>query len=374
MVYLDHNATSPPLPEVVDEVSRVLRDVPWNPGSRHTAGRKARQVLEQSRETIAGILGAHPDELIFTSGGTESINLAIHGLVRTSGVIATPPGEHPATEQAIAALEGRGFAHLELPIDANGCLQQDAVSRFEPGKVALVSVLLAHNETGVIQDVTPLAEFCGAQRVPLHLDAVQAVGKIEVDFAKLDVAALSFAAHKFQGPRGIGGLLVRRGERLQPILYGGGQEEGRRPGTEPVALAAGMAKALEVWHTNREATTAQIRTLRDRLHQVLRERCAPVHVHGEDVERLPNTLNIAFPGCDGDALLVGLDLAGVCASLGSACASGSTEPSPILVAMKAPSEIAGASLRISLGPQTTPPEIERAATAIAEVVGRLRSC
>uniref|UniRef100_A0A7C2JYY8 Cysteine desulfurase n=1 Tax=Schlesneria paludicola TaxID=360056 RepID=A0A7C2JYY8_9PLAN len=377
---LDANATTRPLPEVVDTVAKHLRDLWGNPGSRHALGRAARRVLEASRESIAAILGAEPDEVLFTSGGTEANNTAVFGLVRgNGGTIVLSPAEHPATLEACRVLMRRGFALHRLPVDSQGRLVLDEHTGQKPtgcnpwaSDTRLAAIILAHNETGVIQDVAPLVERCREHNVPLHLDAVQAVGKIPVDFHALGATTLSFGAHKFHGPRGIGGLLIRKGTRLTPLLYGGHQEQDRRAGTEAVPLIAGMAKALELWHADRDRRTQHLTTLRDRLQGALTERCAPVVVNSGEARRLPNTLSIAFPGLDGEALLVALDLAGVCCSLGSTCASGSTEPAPILVAMGAGSDVYRSSVRLSVSAANTLAEIDAAVERIAEVVSRLR--
>jgi len=380
---LDANATTRPLPEVAEVVARELRETWGNPGSRHALGRRARRVLEDSRESIAAILGAFPDEIVFTSGGTEANNFAILGLARGSGgVIELSPGEHPATLEACRALQQRGWSLRMWPVDDQGRIVR------EPGRVApdvrLAALILAHNETGVIQELkTPGADAPGSPGgisdtyrsagIPLHLDAVQAVGKIPVHFHELGATTLSFGAHKFHGPRGIGGLLVRRGTRLAPLLYGGHQEQERRPGTEPVALIAGMAKALEVWSRDAERRTQHLTTLRDRLQSELSQRCSPVVINSGHAPRLPNTLNIAFPGLDGEALLVALDLAGVCCSLGSTCASGSMEPAAFLVAMGCPPQVYRASVRFSVSIENTAAEIEDAIERIARVVAHLRN-
>jgi len=369
-IYLDNNATTRPLPEVVEAMDRVWRDAFANPGSRHAAGRAARRVLETGRETVARVLDAEPDEVVFTSGGTESINAALLGLARGMGTIATGPGEHPATEETVRVLVQRGWRHETLKVDGEGRLVEGPVGGIP--SVKLVSLLLAHNETGVVQDVRPLVECCNTSGVPTHLDGVQAVGKIPVSFKALGATTLSFGAHKFHGPRGVGGLLVRRGVTLAPLHFGGHQETDRRPGTEPVALIAGMAKALELWAQDEEGRTAKARAARDRLEAGLAAACLPVVVHGKDAPRLPNTASVAFPGLDGEALLVALDLEGVACSLGSTCASGSAEPAPILLAMGVPPEVALATVRLSVSFETTAEEVDEAVRRIAGVVKRLR--
>lgn len=369
-IYLDNNATTPPLPEVVEVVARVMRDCYGNPGSQHRAGRQARQVLEESREQIAGWLGANPKELIFTSGGTEANNLALRGLTHgLSGSLAISPGEHPSCLEVCTAPAMRGWNLHKFPVDHCGQL----ASIDMPTDTRLVSMILAHNETGVIQDVQPLAAACRSRGVPLHLDGVQAVGKIEVNFDDLGATTLSFGAHKFHGPRGVGGLLIRDGTRVIPLMRGGHQEFERRPGTEPVALIAGMAKALELWHASQAERTRTVSALRDRLQTALLERCQPAVVNGEEAPRLPNTLNISFPGVDGEAILVALDLEGVCCSLGSTCASGSAEPAPILIAMGLTPDLYRSAVRFSLSLLNTRDEIDDAAERIASVVFRLRN-
>src|SRR5690606_9003948 len=237
-----------------------------------------------------------------------------------------PPGEHPATEESVRELESQGWQRHTLPVNSEGLIPVSAYDEVPWSDVRLATLLLAHNETGVIQDVAPLSERCRQHGIPLHVDAVQAVGKIDVDFHALGCSTMSVGAHKFHGPRGIGALLVREGVQLPPVQFGGHQESGRRPGTECVALAAGMAVALQRWHEQRQQRTATIRELRDRLEWRLLSEAAPAIVNGSLEHRLPNTLNIAFPGCPGEALLVALDLEGIACSLGSTCASGSSEP------------------------------------------------
>jgi cysteine desulfurase len=368
-IYLDNNATTPPLPEVIDEVARVMRDCYGNPGSRHRAGRKARQVLEECRENIAAWLKASPTELIFTSGGTEANNLAIRGFAQgTPGTIVVSPGEHPSVLETCRALVREGWKLHQLRVDSAGRLIPEELL----ADTKLVAVILAHNETGVIQDVAPLTEQCRARRIPLHLDAVQAVGKIPVDFRSLGATSLSFGAHKFHGPRGVGGLLVTENATLSPLLKGGHQEAERRAGTEPVALIAGMAVALQAWQTAHAERSSQVQQRRDLLQQLLLDRCSPAVVNSVEASRLPNTLNISFPGVDGEALLVALDLEGVACSLGTTCASGSSEPAAILVAMGLSADLYRSAVRFSLSFLNSQAEIEIAAERISRVVAALR--
>jgi len=372
-IYLDNNATTQPFPEVIEVMAEHFAEAYANPGSSHAAGRIARRVLEDAREQLAAMLGAKPQEVLFTSGGTESTNLAVFGLTASApGTMALTAGEHPATVQACLQLEQRGWQKTHLPVDACGCLLPDAVDSLPWDELKLVTIILAHNETGVIQDVEPLSARCRELQIPFHLDAVQAVGKIPVDFERLGVTSLALGAHKFHGPRGVGALLLREGTRLAPYLFGGHQEAGRRPGTEPVALIAGMARALHIWHADAERRMQRVAELRDLLEQGLQRGCGSVVVHGQQAQRLPNTLNIAFPGLAGEALLVALDLQGVACSLGSTCASGSAEPAPVLVAMGCPHDVATASVRFSLSSDTTESEIHEATSRITGVVNQLR--
>ncbi len=373
-IYLDHNATTPPDPGVIASMDTAWREAYGNPGSRHSAGRHARRALEDARELVAGILGARPSEVIFTSGGSEANNTALFGYTQGAPAsIALPTGEHPSIEMAVRRREAQGWQRVTLPLNEHGLIQVDALDSRDWSELRAVTLLLAHNETGVIQPVGKLAELCLTHQVPLHLDAVQAVGKIDVNFEELQATSLSLGAHKFHGPRGVGALLLREHARIPPLLFGGHQERDHRAGTEPVALAVGLAKALEIWHKDRVRLRERLTQLRDRLESRLLKTCGPIVIHGAAVERLPNTSNIGFVACDGEALLVALDLAGVSCSMGSACASGSSEPAPILLGMGCSRDLALSSLRFSVGRENTISEIDDAAERIASVVTRMRN-
>lgn len=372
-IYLDNNATTRVFPEVADCISSAWQTAFANPGSQHSFGRDARRVLEDSREQLAAMLDADASEVIFTSGGTESINMAVYGLTAgRTGCIALTAGEHPATSMACERARQAGLSLVTLPVDTQGCLVQEHLESLPWPELRLVCVILAHNETGVIQDVRRLSELCSQHRVPLLLDAVQAVGKIPVRFHELGAAALAFGAHKFHGPRGVGGLLLQRGVRLAPFMEGGHQESGRRAGTEAVPLIAGMTRALQLWHQDQVNRQATLRDLRDRLQLRLQQTCSPVIVHGDAAQRLPNTLSMAFPGIPGEPLLINLHLQEVACSLGSTCSSGSAEPAPALLAMGLPRDVCNSSVRFSLSILNTPAEIDAAAARIAAVVSRLR--
>ena len=358
----------------MDVIRDRLLDSFANPGSRHFEGRQARKVLEAAREQIAEILGADADEVVFTGGGTEASNIAILGCTTgPPGTIVLSAGEHPATTETCQFLEKQGWKLLQLDVDAEGRILTEQYARLPWGEIRLVTLILAHNETGVIQDLARLGLLCREKNVPFHVDAVQAVGKIPVDFHALACTTLALGAHKFHGPRGIGALLVRQDVSLTPFQFGGHQEQGRRPGTELVALADGMAKALDTWNSEKDNRAQALKQLRDRLQQGLQQRCAPVTVNGSLDHRLPNTLNISFPGLDGDAILVALDLEGVACSLGSTCASGSAEPAPALVAMNCPPDVYRSAVRFSLSYENTADEIDETVERIARVIARLRS-
>jgi cysteine desulfurase len=372
-IFFDHNSTTRPLPEVIDAISVCSRESFANPGSQHAEGRVARRALEDARERIAAILGAKPGEVIFTSGGTESINLAILGLAADRpGTVLLTAGEHAATREACGHLERHGWKRRLLDVDSEGRIIQDRLDDLPWSQFSLATLILAHNETGVIQDAAPLALRCAQFGVPLHLDAVQAIGKMPVHFQDLNAAALSLAAHKFHGPRGIGAVLLREGISLRPRQLGGHQEAERRAGTESVSLAIGMAVALERWLTEQTRWETKLRGLQERLERGLTTACDPIVINGSREHRLPNTSNVAFPGVDGEALRVALDLAGIACSLGSTCASGSTELSPALLAMGCPPEIASCSVRFSLSFENTLDEVDEAVRRIALCVARLR--
>lgn len=372
-IYLDNNATTRVLPEVAEVMADAWNTAFANPGSQHSFGRDARTVLEDSRDTIAGVLGADSSEVIFTSGGTESINAAVRGFtLGRTGTIALTRGEHPATVKAYQRAAEQGLQQIYLEVDSQGLLLADQIDALPWDTLKLITVILAHNETGVIQNLEPWAHRCRQEGVPLLVDAVQAVGKVKVDFRQLGAAALAFGAHKFHGPRGIGGLLLQRGVQLPPLLEGGHQESGHRAGTEPVPLIAGMSKALEIFDNTLSDRTATVRALRDQLQSAVLDTCDPALVHAADAPRLPNTLSIAFPGVDGEAMLVNLDLEGIACSLGSTCASGSAEPAPALLAMGCAADICTSSVRFSLSHLNTAEEIQDAAQRISRVINRLR--
>ena len=372
LIYLDNNATTPLLPAVWDAMRPFAVEAYGNPASAHRAGRRARQGLEDAREHVAALLGARPDEVVFTSGATEANNLALFGLCgEPPARLLASPVEHPSVAEPLRQLAAAGFALDELPVDAEGVIRDDALPDLLRPETRLLAVMLANHETGAVQPIRALAGRL-AGRAAFHCDATQAVGKIPVHFADLGVTALALSAHKFHGPKGVGALLVRRGVKLRPRTWGGHQQQGRRPGTEAVALAVGLAAALDLAGRERGQRTSMVRSLRERFLAGLRATAAPVVLNGPAEGGLPHTVNVSFPGLKADALLMGLDLAGVACSAGSACSSGSLLPSPVLRAMGAPDAVLISALRFSLSALLTPAEIDEAVRRVGGTVRRLR--
>jgi cysteine desulfurase len=357
-IYLDHAATTPLRDEAREAMDRVVRERWGNPSSVHTVGRAARAALEEARERFATVIGAAPGEIVFTRGGTEADNLAVLGLAGVhGGPAACSAVEHSAVLRATGSLGGTRA--LLLPVDADGVVLAGAVDEALAAAPALVAVLWAGNEVGVVQPVEEIAGRCAAAGVPFHTDAVQALGKVPVRMDRVAATTAAFSGHKLGGPRGAGALFLRRGTALAPVLHGGGQERGVRPGTEDVAAAVGLAVAAERAEAEREGTMSRVGALRDRLESGLRDRIPGLRVNGGGADRVPHILNVSLPEGDAELLLAGLDLEGIAASSGSACASGAFRPSHVLLAMGLPPGIAGPSLRFSLGRGTTASEIER---------------
>ena len=370
MLYLDHAATTPVLPEVWEAMRPFAVEHFGNPASAHAAGRKARQALEDARERVARSLGAEPGDVVFTSGATEANNLALFGLAGSpNGHILASPIEHPCVTEPLKQLAGRGFEVEYLPVGRDGIASVDAFRGRVRVDTRLAVVMLVNHETGAVQPVKESAVLCPQSAV--HTDAAQAAGKIPVSFSDLGVTSLSVSAHKFGGPKGIGALLVRKGLKLAPQLFGGHQQQGRRPGTESVPLAVGMATALELAVSRLDEALGEMRRKRQSFVEALERACAPVVVNGP-ADGSPYILNVSFPGCRADLLLMKLDLAGVACSTGSACSSGSLLPSPVLKAMGVPDEVLRSAMRFSFGPQTTDAELDEAARRIAECVRRVR--
>ncbi|MDQ7041621.1 MAG: cysteine desulfurase family protein [Rhodothermus sp.] len=380
VIYLDHAATTPLDPRVLEAMRPYLEEHYGNPSSVHQLGRRARVAIEESRERIASLIGAEPSEIIFTSGGTEADNLALRGVLHgTRQLLITSRAEHEAILRTAEALEAEGCPVTYLQPGPDGTVTAEQVANALTKETGLVSIMHTNNELGTCSPVRAIAAVCHRQGVPLHCDAVQAVGLLPVRVDELEVDLLSASAHKFYGPKGVGFLYVRRGIELRPLLWGGKQEQGRRAGTENVAAIVGMARALELAVEEQATRLRHLQQLRARLIRRLDEALGDTFVLNtpRDPERAaPHIVNIAFPPqngepIDGEMLLLNLDLEGVCVSSGSACTSGAVEPSHVLRAIGLPSETAGAAVRFSMGWKNTEAEIDRAVEILASIVTRM---
>lgn len=375
MIYLDYNATTPLLPEAREAMEPFLGRVFGNPSSIHAAGREARAAIDDARDRMARLLGAKAHEIIFTGGGTESDNLAILGLARARAHegkhVITSATEHHAVLHAFDHLEKRdGFRVTRLPVDRGGRIDLAQLGDTITPETTLVSIMSANNETGTLQPMREAARICRERGAWFHSDAIQSFGKEPLDLRDFD--ALSLAAHKFGGPKGAGLLYLRAGLPIERLQVGGSHENERRAGTENVAAIAGMAAAAEVAVRGMEAEQTRQAQLRDRLWEGIRTVAPEAVMNGDLSARLANTLNVSLPGMDGESLLMNLDLAGICASSGSACMVGSVMPSHVLLAMGVPVELARSTVRFSLGKQTTAEEIEAALSRMPAIFDRLR--
>jgi cysteine desulfurase len=375
-VYFDHNATSLLDPRVGEEMCRIYAEVPGNPESAHSLGRAARRELSAARRSLARAIGAHERDVIFTSGGTESDNLALWGTALALGHerrhLVVSAVEHPAILDTARELERSGYSVTWLPVDGEGLPDPGDLEAAIAPDTFLVSIMLANNETGAILPVREMAAIAKERGVPFHTDAVQAVGKMPVDVEDLGVDLLSAAAHKLGGPRGVGLLYRRPGTPLRPIAGGGSQEDGLRPGTPVTALAAGFAKALELATEEMAERAAHLRRLTARLVEGIEAEVRDIRWNGPRENRLPNTLNLTVRGAGGEGMLMGLDREGFCVSTGSACSTGSALPSPVLMAMGLPPDDVSSSLRLSLGPTNTGEEVEAFLEVLPPLVSRLR--
>lgn len=374
MIYLDHNATTPLAPEAMQAMLPFLTEHFGNPSSIHAAGRETRAAIDDARDRLARLIGAKPHEIIFTGGGTESDNLAIIGLARNLASkgkhVITCKTEHHAVLHAFDYLEKReAFRVTWLPVDAFGRIDLQQLADAITPETTLVSIMSANNETGVLQPVREIGKLCRERGVLFHSDAIQSFGKEPIHSAHFD--ALSLAAHKFNGPKGAGLLWLRAGISIDRLQFGGSHENERRPGTENVAGIAGMAAAAELALAKMDTERPRQAALRDRLWQGVKQAFPPAVMNGSPEHRLANTLNVSFPGLDGEALLINLDLAGICASSGSACMVGSIQPSHVLLATGVAPELARSTVRFSLGKETTAEEIETAISRLPEILARL---
>lgn len=375
-IYFDHNATNPIAPEVLAAMMPYLTEQYGNASSIHAFGQAAREAVEQARMSVAALINAKPGEIMFTSGGTESINHAILGAVSAasgkSKHVITSAIEHVAGLDPCKALAKSGVDLTILPVDREGLVSSDDVQRAIRPETVLITIMLANNETGTVEPIAEIGKIAREKGIVFHSDAVQAAGKVPIDIEKLGVDLLSISAHKFSGPKGIGALYIRKGTHLSPLMYGGHSERDRRPGTEDVAAIAGMGRAAKLVRTIFAQESERIRALRNRLEQGLLERVPNSWVNSAHAPRVPNTSNITFPFIEGEAMVIALDLKGIACSTGAACSSGAVEPSHVLMALGLAPEDARATLRLSLGRQNTEAEIDIALEIIPQVIERLR--
>ena len=375
-IYLDHAATTPIRAEAFEAMVPFFGPRFGNPSSTHRWGREARVALDEARERVAQALGAAPDEVCFTSGGTEADNLAILGAWRAlrhdRPVVISTPIEHKAVLGAVHEIEAEGGRAVMVPVDSSGTIPLEAFTAALSDDAAICSVMWVNNEVGTVQDVPSMAAAARAHGVKFHSDAVQALGKVAIDLREVPLDYLSISGHKVGAPKGIGALFIRRGAPLTPLLFGGSQDRGRRPGTENVAYAVGFARAVELAIEDRDEECSRLEAMRDRLEAALRERIPDAVIHGRGGTRAPHILNISVPGTDSESMLMALDLKGVACSAGSACQSGSVDPSHVLSAMGVPHELATASIRMSLGSLTTEQQVDHVAELFPALIGKAR--
>lgn len=382
-IYLDHAATTPVRPEVLEAMLPYFSQRFGNPSSIHILGQEARKALEDARETVAHVLGCRASEVIFTSGGTESDNAAIKGVAlalrQTGNHIITSAIEHHAVLHTCHQLEQLGFQTTLVPVDRYGMVDPDAVGRAITERTILVSIMYANNEVGTVEPIADIAQVVRergkalGRRIPFHTDAVQAAGFLDLRVDALGVDLLSLSAHKFHGPKGVGVLYIRRNTPFEPLLMGGGQERERRSGTENVPGIVGLATALALAEEERPRVSARLSRLRDYFIARVLEGVPGAILNGHPTQRLPNNAHFCFPGVEGEPILLGLDMEGICASSGSACSTGSLEPSHVLTAMGLPPDIARSSVRFTMGRDTTEAEIERVLQVLPDLVQRLRA-
>jgi cysteine desulfurase len=376
-IYLDHAATTPVRSEVVEAMAPFFAARFGNPSSMHRWGREARTALDEARSRIAACLRAQPDEIVFTSGGTEGDNLAIIGpwrMRRAHGrnAVVTSPTEHKAVLEVVHQVAREGGEERLLKITADGVVDLMALDTQIDEQVAVCSVMWINNEIGVVQDIPAIGSRAHAVGALMHTDAVQAFGKLAIDMTALPVDLLSLSGHKIGAPKGIGAMYIRRGTPFEPLFHGGSQDRGRRPGTENVAFAVGLAVAAELQLAEREAECARLGAMRDALQSAILARVPDAVVHGAGAVRAPHILNVSVPGTDSESLLMALDLAGIGASGGSACQSGSVSPSHVLTAMGVSRSLASAAVRLSVGQLSTDADITRVSDVFPSLVEKAR--
>ncbi len=373
-VYLDSNATTPVLPEVLEVMRPYFAEQFGNASSIHHHGQQTRAAVERARESVAALLNCRAAELVFTSGGTEGDNLALAGLMEPGDHLITSTIEHHAVLNAARQLAERGFEVTHVPVDGRGVVDPGDVRRALRPNTKLISIMMANNETGVIQPVEEIGRIATEADVYFHTDAVQAAGKVPIDVKKIGCDLLTISGHKMHAPQGTGALFVRRGTLLRPLFFGGNHERGRRAGTENVPGIIGLGVAAEIARKALEnGDVDRLRGLRDRIQKTILETLDAVGVNGEGAPRVPTTTNIHFDCIEGEALVIALDLKGLAVSTGAACSSGAIEPSHVLTAMGLPPERARASLRFSLGKHNSADDVDFALSLLPEAVGRLRA-
>ncbi len=375
-VYLDYAATTPTHPEVIEAMLPFYSEVWGNPSSIHACGQEARAAIEEARENIAAFIGAKPEEVFFTSGGTEADNWALKGVAyanqKRGNHIITSTVEHHAIHVPCDFLESQGFSITRVPVDSYGMVDPDTVKKAITPKTLLISIMQANNEVGTIQPIEEIGRIAKAAGVYFHTDAVQTVGHLPVDVKKLGVDMLSVSAHKLYGPKGVGILYIRQGTKIEPFMHGGGQEREFRAGTENTAGIIGLSKAVDIARKEMETEEARLTGLRDRLIKGIMGSIERTRLNGHPTKRLPNNVNISFEFVEGEAVCLNLDLAGICVATGSACSSTSMEASHVLLAMGMPPELARASLRFSSGRWTTEEDVSIVLQELPKVIARLR--
>jgi cysteine desulfurase len=372
-IYLDNNASTPVLPEVLESMRPYFGESFGNASSIHHHGQETRAAVERARDSVASLLGCRSTEVVFTSGGTEGDNLAIAGLTSAGDHIISSSIEHHAVLHASKHLEETGCEVTYVPVDGRGLIDPDDVRRAMRRNTTLISIMMANNETGVLQPVEEIGKIATEADVYFHTDAVQAAGKVPIDVKRIGCDALSISGHKMHGPQGVGALYVRRGTRLQPLFYGGRHERSRRAGTENVPGIVALGKAAEVAMQGFErGDDKKMAELRDRMQRGILAQVEEAGVNGEGAPRVPNTTSIYFDHIEGEAMVISLDLRGLAVSTGAACSSGAIEPSHVLMAMGLRADRARASIRFSLGKQNTDEEIDIALALVPETVARLR--
>ncbi|MBO5476743.1 MAG: cysteine desulfurase NifS [Clostridia bacterium] len=375
-IYLDNAATTKLDEEVLQEMLPYLRENYGNASSIYELGRESRKAVEDAREKIAKVLNCKPNEIYFTAGGSESDNTAIKGIAKANkgkgNHIITSKIEHPAVLETCKQLEKEGFEVSYISVDEDGILNLDELKNNIKPTTILITVMFANNEIGTIQPIEEIGKIAKENNIYFHTDAVQAVGSVKIDVQKLNIDALSLSGHKFYGPKGIGALYVKNGMKFEKFVDGGHQERNKRAGTENVAAIVGMGKAIEMAYDNLEEHNKKIKELRDYYVEQVKEKIPYIKINGDMEKRLPGNSNISFRFIEGEGLLLNLDLKGICASSGSACTSGSLDPSHVLLAIGLPHEIAHGSLRISIGKYNTKEEIDYLVKNLVNIVNRLR--